>query len=518
MEDLFDEKLLEAIRLAEALQDGQSEEKEPEVKKTEVKQETESSSPVSRQEEPAAAPAPQTGEEAVDLLIKEIVQEAQDEIAAEGIRTEDIKKNFFQKKAENQNETSFREKTQNQKRDIEKSTDEDLYVRAREHKRMGPKKLRDPWSLKKKIIVGTFVAILVLVGIPTAILAWMINQGKKQLAANAASEIISFHEDGSHSTSVTYNGKNYVYNKDIISILVFGVDNSEYQAPKEDSSDDLNLYGEETTEETDTRDRDDELTYSDANGSEYVRYGGRVDMCFLFVFNKKTGKLDVIDINRDSMTDVDICTTKGEVALTDTMQVGLAYGYADGGTISCQNFTKKISEMLYDLPIHGYIALDMEGIADINDAVKGVTLYAKDTVSENVFAKDTVTLEDEDAYKYVEKMATRVETLGEHANRMARQEQYLTLWIERFLQLYGDSRKEAKVVYEAAKPYMQTNLDRNDILYLYYRMHGIDLNVTESDVTDLPGKYERNTYFDEYKLDQEALVDLLIRVFYTEKE
>ena len=346
MEDLFDEKLLEAIRLAEALQDGQSEEKESEGKKTEVKQETESSRPVSRQEEQAADPAPQTGEEAVDLLIKEIVQEAQDEIAAEGIRTEDIKKNFFQKKAENQNETSVREKTQNQKRDIEKSTDEDLYVRAREHKRMGPKKLRDPWSLKKKIIVGTFVAILVLVGIPTAILAWMINQGKKQLTANAASEIISFHEDGSHSTAVTYNGKNYVYNKDIISILVFGVDNSEYQAPKEDSSGDLNLYGEETTEETDTRDRDDELTYSDANGSEYVRYGGRVDMCFLFVFNKKTGKLDVIDINRDSMTDVDICTTKGEVALTDTMQVGLAYGYADGGTISCQNFTKTISEML----------------------------------------------------------------------------------------------------------------------------------------------------------------------------
>lgn len=93
MEDLFDEKLLEAIRLAEALQDGQSEEKEPEVK-----QETESSSPVSRQEEPAADPAPQTGEEAVDLLIKEIVQEAQDEIAAEGIRTEDIKRIFFKRK------------------------------------------------------------------------------------------------------------------------------------------------------------------------------------------------------------------------------------------------------------------------------------------------------------------------------------------------------------------------------------------------------------------------------------
>ena len=47
MEDLFDEKLLEAIRLAEALQDGRSEEKESEEKKTEVKQETENSRPVS---------------------------------------------------------------------------------------------------------------------------------------------------------------------------------------------------------------------------------------------------------------------------------------------------------------------------------------------------------------------------------------------------------------------------------------------------------------------------------------
>ena len=103
MEDLFDEKLLEASRLAEALQDGQSEEKESEGKKTEVKQETENSRPVSRTEEPVAAPVPQTGEEAVDQLIKEIVQETQEEIAAEGIQTEDIRKEFFQKKAEKAN-------------------------------------------------------------------------------------------------------------------------------------------------------------------------------------------------------------------------------------------------------------------------------------------------------------------------------------------------------------------------------------------------------------------------------
>ena len=66
MEDLFDEKLLEAIRLAEALQDGQSEEKESEGKKTEVKQETENSRPPpalarNLQEKPRRQPGTGTG-------------------------------------------------------------------------------------------------------------------------------------------------------------------------------------------------------------------------------------------------------------------------------------------------------------------------------------------------------------------------------------------------------------------------------------------------------------------------
>ncbi len=45
----------------------------------------------------------------------------------------------------------------------------------------------------------------------------------------AASSAISFHEDGSPSEAVRYNGKNYDYDDDVISILVFGVDNSTYE-------------------------------------------------------------------------------------------------------------------------------------------------------------------------------------------------------------------------------------------------------------------------------------------------
>ena len=169
MEDLFDEKLLEAIRLAEALQDGRSEEKESEGKKTEVKQETENSRPVSRTEEPVAAPVPQTGEEAVDQLIKEIVQETQEEIAAEGIQTEDIRKEFFQKKAEK----AKREK---------KKLDPELESRPV----YAPKKLKDPWSLRKKVCVILLVVVLVVTGIPAGIFARNVYEWKEPAGRKCA--------------------------------------------------------------------------------------------------------------------------------------------------------------------------------------------------------------------------------------------------------------------------------------------------------------------------------------------
>ena len=45
------------------------------------------------------------------------------------------------------------------------------------------------------------------------------------------------------------------------------------------------------------------------------------------------------------MTDVDIKTIEGKTALTDRMQIGLAYGYGDGEIVSCENFTLHTGEL-----------------------------------------------------------------------------------------------------------------------------------------------------------------------------
>ena len=91
------------------------------------------------------------------------------------------------------------------------------------------------------------------------------------------------------------------------------------------------------------------------------------------VFDLRNDKLHVININRDSMTDVDVKTIEGKTVLTDRMQIGLAYGYGDGEIVSCENFTHAVSGLMYNLPINGYVAFDMDAMADINDVLSGVT-------------------------------------------------------------------------------------------------------------------------------------------------
>ena len=69
------------------------------------------------------------------------------------------------------------------------------------------KKLRDPWSLKKKLVVIFMILIALFVAVPVCIAGIIFKKGREQLQEQAASSAISFHEDGSPSEAVRYNGK-----------------------------------------------------------------------------------------------------------------------------------------------------------------------------------------------------------------------------------------------------------------------------------------------------------------------
>ena len=75
--------------------------------------------------------------------------------------------------------------------------------------------------------------------------------------------------------------------------------------------------------------------------------------------NRKTNQVDLISIPRDTMVEMDIYNGTDFIK-EETNQLCLAYSYADGKALSCENATSSISRILQNVPIEKYYALNLQ--------------------------------------------------------------------------------------------------------------------------------------------------------------
>ena len=136
---------------------------------------------------------------------------------------------------------------------------------------------------------------------------------------------------------VKYQDTVYAYKEEILTFLIMGIDK-------------LSDAGE-VTEGTD---------------------GGQADALFLAVLDPQEKRMKVIGINRNTMTDIDIYDENGEYVSTVKSQLAIQHGFGNGMEESCEYQKKAVENLFYQLPIHGYAAVNMSAIATINDAVGGV--------------------------------------------------------------------------------------------------------------------------------------------------
>lgn len=105
---------------------------------------------------------------------------------------------------------------------------------------------------------------------------------------------------------------------------------------------------------------------------------GQADCVMIFSFDREKKTVQILQISRDSMTDIDIYDIDGDYYTTVTAQLATQYAYGKGEKSSCWAMKKTVSELLYDLPIDGYISLMVEAVGIASDAVGGVTLTLKE--------------------------------------------------------------------------------------------------------------------------------------------
>lgn len=345
------------------------------------------------------------------------------------------------------------------------------------HSSRHKKKSKIPKWLKIILIIILVIALIISgTGIAYNVIR---NQGKSDLTSVV-------EEDTNHTEIIQYNGHSYEYNKDIVTVAFMGID-----------------------------ERD--MEYRD----EYINNLGCADADMVAAINTKDGTMKLISIPRDTVVDIDIYSSSGVFLKTQSVQLTIAYAYGDGAEQSCENVTKAMSRILYNVPIDKYFALNLSGIKPLNDAIGGVTLTAEYSVpSAGIEKGQTVTLKGDMAEAYIRTRDMDHATAA--LERGQRQIQYVKAFTDQLMPVVKKDFSVVSELYNIAKQYSQTNLSLNNVTYLASTI--LSNGVSSFETYSLQGDVELrvvnpdnpnyvNAYFTP---DEDQLMQTVLDVFYVQ--
>lgn len=320
---------------------------------------------------------------------------------------------------------------------------------------------------KKYGIMG--IAVLIV----TAVVAYGVIQYSQ---SKDAAETTDTDED---AQIIHWQGKDWRYNKNISNYLLLGID---------------------TREQADTR-----------TGKEDA---GQADAIFLLAVNRKSGTITMISIPRDTMTDIESFDLEGNSLGKSKDHISLSYGYGDGGQKSCKLTQEAVENLMYGLPIQGYMAMSMDGIPELTKSVGGVTVTVPNDSLESAdpqFAAGAeVTLDENNTEMFVR--SRDVDVSQSAIARMERQKVYLDAFAKKAKECYSEDVSYAVKLYQTLEPYIVTNIDE-DRLARIFKIAGQGDGYEE---WTIPGEGTQGTSYDEYQVDDDALYEQIIHTFYKE--
>lgn len=350
---------------------------------------------------------------------------------------------------------------------------------------------------KKKLGIGTLtmitIAAVILVAIGTITVMRMLGKASLSAAITGTENMMQGEAAGELEISkILYKEEDYVFNEDIITVLVMGIDKETVTT----------VGGQSFT--------------ADEEG-EFA--GGQADVLFLMLINPHDKNVNVIAINRNAMAEVDVFDEEGNYQGIFTKQIALQHGYGDGKEESCLRQVKAVSRMFHGIPINAYAAISMDAIPELNDAVGGITVEVLDDIIYPEYDMDlhqgeTVTLYGEKAYWYVRLRNENI--FNSNELRLQRQKQYLTAFAAEAKNQAVSDIRVAVNLYQTVRKYMVTNIDLNAFTYMATEYLGYDFDI--ENMYTLEGEVIQGNNFEEFYVNDEALQELIMELFYEPAE
>ena len=259
-------------------------------------------------------------------------------------------------------------------------------------------------------------------------------------------------------------------------------------------------------------DRSNEMTEAKELGE-----AGQSDGIFLVAQDTARNEVKIISIPRDTITEITFTDAEGNVLGKGYDHLSLAFSYGDGMHLSGEYMTEAVSDLLRGFEINGYLAADMAIINELNDAVGGVTVtipsFGMANADPAFVAGQQVTLVGDLAEKFVRYRDTDIDNSAIY--RMNQQKEYITQY---FKALQNASKENSQIVtelFDMMEGYMVTDMAKDEYMKIALDVLASS-GISSESFFMIPGKGVTTEEYDEFHVNTEGMISLILNLFYRE--
>lgn len=206
-------------------------------------------------------------------------------------------------------------------------------------------------------------------------------------------------------------------------------------------------------------------------GDDYQ--GTMADVLMLVVIDETDQSYGILQLNRDTITDVPMLQADGSAYASADMQLCTAHWYGKDKAASCGNTLNTVSELLGGIPIDGYYALQMQAMGLLNHSVGGVTVTLEDDMTEldpQMKKGATLTLTDHQAELLIQSRYAMKD--DRNTERMRRQQIFMRAFLKKIKEKNAEDINATIDIYDSLRPYATENINMNELTSLLKETQG----------------------------------------------
>ncbi|MDD6396244.1 MAG: LCP family protein [Firmicutes bacterium] len=238
---------------------------------------------------------------------------------------------------------------------------------------------------------------------------------------------------------------------------------------------------------------------------------GQCDFIALIIMDRSSKTYKILEINRDTMTNIPVLGLQGDKTDTVYAQIALSHSYGDGLKVSCKNVKNAVSDYLYGIDIDDYMIFNIDAIGLINDAVGGVEVTLDEDFTEyDKTMKKGAKLRLTGSQAIIYTRQRREVGDNTNASRMSRQENYIKEFLPIAKAAMNENQQIAVEIFDSLQEYMVTSMNKSQFGGLVNKMYSYE---NEGFIT-IEGESVKGEEFIEFYPDEKDLKAKVIDLFY----